>query len=716
MTWATPLIAGIAAAIAIPTLLILYFLKLRRRDLEVSTTLLWKKSIQDLQANAPFQKLRRNLLLFLQLLALLAALAALGQPQFKALSTKGARHVIMLDRSASMNSTDGADTEGSREPRLGAAKAEALRLVDSLPEPGFFAEPESGDQAMVIVFDTSAEVVQPFTASKPDLRRAIESVTPTDSTTSLQAALKLAKAYSPRIINREEVRAVTHAPPLTIHLFSDGRIPDSARLAVNPDELEASDLSPDDQVIFHSLGSAEAPNLGITGLRAERAYDNPGKLTIFVGLHNSSLADRNADVELSIDNQRAAVRALTIPAATRGAPTAAPAAPDAPPPLGDIDPRAGGLVFTLDRPEGGVAAVRLIQSQPDSLPTDDIAYVVIPPARRLSVALVTSGNLFLREAIEGMNLSRRVVITPEAFQQMAEGKSVNNTTLADFDVVVLDRFIPTLKDAAGKAIPTLPPGRILVMSAVPPPPLGAIDEGPGEPSLIVDYARDHPALRYAGLTDLLIARGRKVKIAPESPVRAIASDQYGPAILEAANNATRAIIVPFDPAETDWPLKPGFVLFLASAIQNLATDGPEALGDSLRPGETLVQRLPLGATDARIVLPDTTSVPLAVAPDGRVAFGPVSKVGIYTVSWAGPTLPTDVVVDNRGRRAAAVNLLDPAESLVAARSTLDLPGRLVTATPTAESDSVQRLWPWLLLAALAVVMFEWFIYNRKVYV
>src|SRR6201747_2714811 len=88
-----------AAAVAIPSLLILYFLKLRRREMAVSSTLLWKKAVQDLQVNAPFQKLRRNLLLLLQLLLLALLLLALSRPVSNYTPGPGKTTVILLDRS-----------------------------------------------------------------------------------------------------------------------------------------------------------------------------------------------------------------------------------------------------------------------------------------------------------------------------------------------------------------------------------------------------------------------------------------------------------------------------------------------------------------------------------------------------------------------------------------------------------------------------------------
>src|SRR5437660_8152892 len=98
--------ALLGAGLAIPALLILYFLKLRRREMTVSSTFLWRKAIQDLQVNAPFQKLRRNLLLLLQLLLLLALLIALSRPVANYRPGAGKQTVILIDRSASMNAKD----------------------------------------------------------------------------------------------------------------------------------------------------------------------------------------------------------------------------------------------------------------------------------------------------------------------------------------------------------------------------------------------------------------------------------------------------------------------------------------------------------------------------------------------------------------------------------------------------------------------------------
>src|SRR3954462_8012351 len=93
----SPFAAIVAAGIAIPALLILYFLKLRRREMLVSSTLLWRKAIQDLQVNAPFQKLRRNLLLLLQLLLLLLLTLALSRPVSNVTPTAGKMTVIIVD-------------------------------------------------------------------------------------------------------------------------------------------------------------------------------------------------------------------------------------------------------------------------------------------------------------------------------------------------------------------------------------------------------------------------------------------------------------------------------------------------------------------------------------------------------------------------------------------------------------------------------------------
>lgn len=704
MTLLAPLIAGIAAAIAIPSLVILYFLKLKRRDVEVSTTLLWKKAIEDLQANAPFQKLRNNILLILQLIALCAAIFALAQPEAKSNALGGGRHVIVIDRSGSMSATDGGeDGKTGGITRLEAAKKRALEFVSSLQEPGLLDE--RGDEAMVVAYDVIADRLANFTSNKAELRRAIESIQPTDAPTSFVAAFQTARAFATTVVTED--KGLTTTGGATIHLFSDGRLPDLEQLGQSKDLA----ITADDKIVYYPIGSPDTWNIGITGLRAERAFEEPGKLSIFVGVMNAAKEAKTVDVELRIDSKVEAIKQVTIPAARRTETT-----------TGDnaagirasakLVTSSSGVVFDMNRPQGGVFTIVLRTPEGDALAADNSGYIVVPPAKRLSVALVTGGNLFLREVLEGLSLQKLDIwSTAEAAEKFKDG-----ATPAGYDVFVLDGWLPTIKNAEGKEAPGLPTGRFMVFNAIPSPPLGLDDEGAGEATTVINHDRNHPALRNIAFDALTVNPSRKCSIPAKAGVRSIAEGISGPLIAEATDVGTRALIVTFDTLSSNWPFDAGFVLYTAQGLTYLGSNSGETGAVVLRPGQTVEQTLPSGATNARVGLPDTTRKELLVSAEGRVVYGPLQKVGVYTISWDGQPGSTDVLVDGRARRTVTANMTDPYESEVAAVKAEDLK-QLSTNISTGQLQAgTRRLWPWFLLLALAFVLVEWFVYNRKVVV
>lgn len=172
---------GLAALGLIPPLVLLYFLKLKRTPVEISSSLLWAKALIDARANAPFQKLRNNLLLLLQILVLVLLALALARPAFTVKGRAAHATVIVIDASASMAAGDVKPT------RFGKACAEAKSMASQLG---------SGDEAMVVWAGPRPRVASSFAKDRNVLREAIDALEPADAPGDLRSALTLALSAS----------------------------------------------------------------------------------------------------------------------------------------------------------------------------------------------------------------------------------------------------------------------------------------------------------------------------------------------------------------------------------------------------------------------------------------------------------------------------------------------------------------------------------------
>lgn len=711
MTFATPMLAGIVAAIAIPALIILYFLKLRRIPREVSSTLLWKKTIQDMQANAPFQRLRKNLLLFLQLLILGMILIALAQPRSASTTSSGRKYIVMLDRSASMAAVDG-ETELGKSSRLESAKKQAIELVQTMREPGMFAQGQRSDEAMIIAFDANAEIVSTFSSDQSALIDAINSIEQTDAPSSIAEAYRLAQAQRPnRIVNAtnesgeitetHELDELKGGEPYFFHLFSDGRISDID--TVRAEELKNEQSLTQTTFVYHAIGSQTSNNIGLVALRSERDYDTPSKLSIFVGVQSTDSIERSVDAELIIDGVTRSVRQIDLPAAKTDATT------------GFKTPASGGVVFELVEPNGIIARVRLQTSgstnpEADVLLRDNDGTLVVPPAKQASLALVSTGNLFVGSALSGLPLSRFDTITPSEYEL---GRTNGDNDV--YDMVIFDGYIPK-PDENGDI---LDPGRYLIIGKTLTGNLGVIDNGAGPGGPIIDWRRTHPVLRDLTLDSLLMSETPKVEIREGSGVISLAETASGPAILETSSGDVRAILVPFEITKSNWPFDVSFVVFLASAVDYLGTGSIVDIDIDERqitPGRVLGDRIPPDATGVRVLLPDgSRSEEIIPSNDGRVIFGPIQNSGVYRLRWRGTAGPTDVVEEGTNYRTFAANLLNPAESNVSTMKSIALANQIVNAESLTQRKRIKDWWPWLLGAALAILMFEWWVYNKKMY-
>ncbi|PWH16816.1 MAG: hypothetical protein DDG60_03455 [Anaerolineae bacterium] len=350
--------AGLALLVLAIPILLLYMLKLRRKPVQVSSTLLWERLLRDQQANTPWQKLKRNLLLFLQLLILATLVFAVARPALPTPVVASGTVIVLLDASASMNATDVSPT------RFEAARRSVGTLINSLP---------GGSQMTLILVGNSPQTLIAAESDKARLRSALAAAQPTQSGADWQSAFTLAAA------------AARSAPEVTTVIISDGGLPAEGLPALPG------------QARYIPIGASD-DNLAVSALALRGGQ-------LFAEVTNYSAAPRSVLLSiteiLAQDNTLRDARQLEIPPGESRSLT-----------LETIP--AGGRIYQarISNPQG--------DSVLDAFPLDDTAFAINQDAAARRVLLVSKGNLYLEQllaALPGIQPFRSLTgeIPPDSF-------------------------------------------------------------------------------------------------------------------------------------------------------------------------------------------------------------------------------------------------------------------------------------------------------------
>lgn len=270
----TPL--ALIGLIGLPVIVAFYMLRLRRRDVPVGSTFLWQQLVRDVEANAPWQRLRLSWLLVVQLLIAALVVAAAARPFGTTRSDLAANVVLIVDASASMAVQD------AGEDRMADARARARDVVERLPDGGRVTVVAAADSATVLVSETG---------DRDAAIEAIDGIEATQSPGDLTDAFALASALAARDSDS------------TVVVVTDA----------SGDELPAVGVGA--PVLVELVGAVDG-NQAIAALAATRTAGGTA-IDLFVAVTNPSSTAATRRLEVYADGQLVDARDLAIPPGQR---------------------------------------------------------------------------------------------------------------------------------------------------------------------------------------------------------------------------------------------------------------------------------------------------------------------------------------------------------------------------------------------------------------
>src|SRR5215813_7885158 len=99
----TPLQVAILALLTTGAIVAMYFLKLRHRKVVISSSILWKRVLDERQSHSLWEKLRRIISIMVAVTIALLIAFSLARPEIESLTGKNERIAIVMDTSPTMN-------------------------------------------------------------------------------------------------------------------------------------------------------------------------------------------------------------------------------------------------------------------------------------------------------------------------------------------------------------------------------------------------------------------------------------------------------------------------------------------------------------------------------------------------------------------------------------------------------------------------------------
>ena len=652
--WTLPQL-GMLAALAGGAITGLYLLRMRRRQVVVPFAALWEQVSRESESRQLWRRLRRLFSWLVQMLILLALLAALGDPRPDVWLRDPYTVAIVIDRSASMSGPESEDDAETR--RLDAAKRRAVAEVEALGP---------ADRAVVIAAGEEVEVAAPLAQDASVLVPAIESIEPAWGEADLQRSLALAS------------HAVAGRPGPRILVLTDG--------ALDPGATAALRGCVDGPIACEVVASTGPPaNVAITAFAARRYPTARDKIEVLAEVRN--LGDAPAAVVLDVEAEGVSVgrRELQLSPGQVAREV-----------LGDLDAARARLEARLQAPT----------DPPPGMSTDlgpafdDVAYAVVPPLQPLDVALVSDGtNLFLEAALLTLGEHVRLSgVTPEAAR---EGSAPE---LAEADLVFFDVGDEPLPAALPEAHTVIfDPWR---HEASPCPIAKKADV---TRPFLTEQARKHPILDHVVLKDVNIARGTTLVAEPGDTVLV---RSLGDPIAVLREGEHSLIAIGFDPRQSDLALRPAFPLLVANIVDYVEQRTPGFVA-----AVALGQSRDLGLADLGLV-PDGVGRVAVAGPEGSGSELPVDRgrfrlralvPGFYSITAVdGPAAGATVELAVNQASVDASDLHPRFEDAGLADAISE------GAAPEPAPIGQGPVWSVLVLLAAVIVAVEWATYHRRV--